>query len=146
MSETWERVALPVLRWISEYEGIGSVSVGELANELALDPWEVANELDRLTNENYIAGDFTKTGTGGDPRPWFAPKRLGANGARAVGMWPSGNTGDVLLDVLRALEESTPDPDQKTRLKRAADALGGMTRDLLVDLGASFLKQAAGLP
>lgn len=144
--DTWATVALPILRWIAQAEGPQPITVGQLADDLELDAMIIANELDRLVDGGYLFGQVVKTQTGGDPRPWFLARRqLGPSGARAVGLWPSGDAGEVLLNVLRALEESTPDPEQKTRLRGAVEALGGMARDLLVDVAASFAKKMAGL-
>ena len=52
--------------------------------------------------------------TGGDPRPQFLyPVQLTERGARAVGMWPSGDAGDVLLRALRR-----PRPPLRTPRRR----------------------------
>ncbi len=87
----WDEVAMPVLRWIGEHEADGTVKIGHLADELGLDPLAVANELDRLVGAAFVAGEVRKVMSGNNARPWsLYPVHLMERGARAVGMWPSG--------------------------------------------------------
>jgi hypothetical protein len=143
----WDEIAFPILHEVGDHESMNPVNVSTLSEELGLDPMATANELDRLIESGYLAGDFRKMSTGGNPGPWFLmPTRLAKRGARAVGMWPSGNAGDVLLAVLQAAQEAEPDPERKSRLARASEALGGLAKDLLTELTVSVVKGAAGLP
>lgn len=58
---------------------------------------------------------------------------------RAVGAWPSREAmADELLAALRDLAEYSDDPVEKSRAKKAAEALGGFSRDTLIAvIGAS---------
>jgi DNA-binding IclR family transcriptional regulator len=56
MTATWEEVAIPILRWVSEHEGPGPFGVGQVAEVLGLQPMTVYSELERLTASGYIAG------------------------------------------------------------------------------------------
>jgi len=51
MTTTWEDVALPVLRWVSEHEGPGPFGVGQIADALGLPPVTVYSELERADDE-----------------------------------------------------------------------------------------------
>lgn len=147
MSETWSSVAFPVLKWIAAHEGGNPATIGDISDELGLEPMAVVNELDRLYNDGYITDEVCKTMTGGNPRPWHLyPIRLTGDGARAVGMWPSGDAADVLLEVLKRAEAAESDPERKGRLQRAVEALGGLAHDILVELAVSVAKGAAGIP
>jgi DNA-binding IscR family transcriptional regulator len=66
---TWDGIALPALHWLSEHEGGGPVNVGEIADNLGVDPNVLVNELDGLASADYLEGEVIKTLTGGDPRP-----------------------------------------------------------------------------
>jgi hypothetical protein len=147
MADTWESIALPALRWIAEHESLGAGNVGDIADELGADPVALVNELDRLSDGGYLAGEVGKTATGGNPRPWFLhPLRLGIPGARAVGMWPSGDAAGVLLDVLKAAEDAAPDPEERGRIAKARDALSSIGMSVLTELAVSYTKRMAGLP
>jgi len=143
---TWETVALPILRWVSEHEGGATVTVGELAESLDVSPNAVLNELTRLIADDYLDGQL-RTYLGVGPEGFrLYPYHLRAAGARAVGMWPSGDAGDVLLQVLQAAEASEVDPDRKSRLAKAVEAVGGLARDFVIELGVSVAKGVAGVP
>ena len=66
-------------------------------------------------------------------------------GRRAVGLWPSGESTDALVDALRQAEEVTDDPEEKTLIRRAAGALGSVSREVMADVIAAFVRQQAGL-
>jgi hypothetical protein len=58
-------------------DGYDAITIRDLAEATGLDPVATANELDRPVDDGYLAGEFHKTLTGGDPNPWFLmPKRL----------------------------------------------------------------------
>jgi hypothetical protein len=83
----WESRALPILRYVAEQETEGRfLSVRDIADATGIEPRIVANELDRLVEGGYIAGEFQKLMSGGDPNPWFltAP-RLTPRGIQGLG-------------------------------------------------------------
>lgn len=47
---------------------------------------------------------------------------LTERGRRAVGLWPSEESVDALVDDLRKSEEATDDPEEKSLIRRAAGA------------------------
>ncbi len=143
---TWESVAFPILKWIADNEGGGTVTIADLAISIGQEESVTANELERLVGAGYIDGQLRKFLGPGRGHWVLFPYRLDERGARAVGLWPAGDAGDVLLQVLRAAEGQEPGPDRKGRLSRAAEALGGLAKDVLTDIAASVVKRAAGLP
>lgn len=70
---------------------------------------------------------------------------LTERGRRAVGLWPSGEGTDALVDALRQAEEATDDPEEKTLIRRAAGAVGSVSREVMADVIAAFVRQQTGL-
>lgn len=70
---------------------------------------------------------------------------LTERGRRSVGLWPSGESADALVDALRQAEELTEDPDEKTMIRRAAGAIGSVSRDIMVDVVAAVVSRQSGL-
>lgn len=71
---------------------------------------------------------------------WFV---LTERGRRAVGLWPSGEGVDALVDALRQAEAETTDPEEKGRIRQAAASVMGVSRDVMVDvLGAVIARQS----
>ena len=143
--DTWTSVALPLLHWISEHEGEAVISLETLSVELGAEDTAIANEAERLIDAGYVDGQLRKYLGSGVGHWNLYPYRLAERGARAVGMWPSGDAGDVLLEVLKRAEADETDPERKNRLGRAVEAIGGLARDIVVELGVSVAKGAAGL-
>lgn len=71
--------------------------------------------------------------------------RLTERGRRAVGLWPSERTADTLVDLLRQAEELTDDPEEKTLIRRAAGAIGSVSRDVITDVAAALARSQVGL-
>jgi hypothetical protein len=83
------------------------------------------------------------------------PRRLGdgamthivltERGRRAVGLWPSEGAGDELADLLRQAADRIDDPEEQTLLRRAAGAVGSVSRGVMTDVIAALVKSQAGL-
>jgi predicted metal-dependent phosphoesterase TrpH len=59
---------------------------------------------------------------------------------RELGSWPSADSVvDQLVEALSQAAESEPEPERKSRLRSAADLLGGMARDIAVAAVSSRL-------
>ncbi|MGB9047094.1 MAG: hypothetical protein WCC47_06810 [Pseudonocardiaceae bacterium] len=146
MKETWYQRDLPVLTAVVEVfetEGADALPhVAQLAEATGLRTEEVARALDALDGE-YLS--FCKTMSGGDPTPWFV-ERIFSSARRAVGQWPSPDTLPVrLATALEQVAEHTSDPETKSRLRRGAEAIGGLARDVVAEVGAKMLEHQIGL-
>lgn len=75
----------------------------------------------------------------------FTTSALTERGLRAAGLWPDGETVDALVDALRQAEEATDDPDEKTLIRRAAGAVGSISKSLMTDVLAAYVRQQTGL-
>ncbi len=70
---------------------------------------------------------------------------LTERGRRAVGTWPSSEGVDALVDALRQAEDTTSDPEEKTLIRRAAGAVGMVSRDVMVDVMGAVIARQSGI-
>lgn len=106
-----------------------------------LEPDEIIAALKSLLH-GYIVGKPLDT-LGGTMD--FFVTDLTERGRRAVGLWPSGESVDALVDALRQAESLTDDPEEKTMIRRAAGAIGSVSRDIMVDVVAAVVSRQSGL-
>jgi hypothetical protein len=50
-----------------------------------------------------------------------------------------------LAVALNQVAENTKDPDTRGRLRRVADAIGGLAKDVLTDVGTKMLEHEVGI-
>lgn len=142
MEETWTSRDLPVLTAAVElYEeqvpGRDEVGRREIAEQTGLTDDDVDRAMIALVHEGYL--DW-RTNPGDDR---IASWRLtGVSGAarRLVGQWPSPERlVEQMIAALLQAAEAEPDPDRKTRLKAAAQALGSFAKDLVTNVAANLI-------
>jgi hypothetical protein len=75
---------------------------------------------------------------------WFV-NEITERGRRAVGLWPTGESVDALVDALRQAEDATDDPEEKSALRRAAGAVLGVGRDVMTDVMAAVIAKQMGV-
>ena len=140
MTQTWEELELPVLRWVLEH---GDEGTGQLAYE-STDPFrgipeltesQVAEAVKRLQQHGLVAsGGPTATNAYED---WHS-LRPTADGLRVLAEWPpaEGATVNVALArILRALADSDQVPDQdKTATRRAAGTVASTAGEVVLDV------------
>ncbi len=112
-----------------------------IAASLEIPEKEVVKAIDALSPA-YIDGEVRRY-LGGNARA--VSHGLTERGRRAVGLWPSGEAADALIDALRQAEEATDDPEERTLLRRAAGAVGSVSRDIMVDVVAAVVARQSGL-
>ena len=111
-----------------------NVRASELADELGMSPDDVMSAL--------IALDPTYVETKEDRRgpnilANVAVLRLTERGRRAVGLWPGEDSADALVRVLEAAADAEADPVEQGKLRKAAKAVGTVSRDVLVEIVAA---------
>lgn len=113
----WHERALPILQFIAELESNVSVlDVGTIADGTGISPEHVWTELQRLIDGHLVAGTFKAYMSGDTKRGELViHPRLTADGARAIGAWPSGND---FFTVLSELIEREPDTERKSKLQK----------------------------
>ena len=62
---------------------------------------------------------------------------LTERGRRAVGLWPSDESAKALEEALVEVARGTANPEQASRLRRIAETLGGLARDVSVEVAAA---------
>jgi hypothetical protein len=143
VQQTWFHRELPVLAAVVDaFEGdFDSLpDVQDLAQETGLSIDEVAHSL-RALDDEYLVLRMTM----GDPASWFVEKVYNS-ARREVGQWPSPeNLATALALAMEQVAEGVGDPETKGRLRRAADAIGGLAKDVLVEVGSKVLERQFGL-
>ena len=143
LASTWEARDLPVLS--AAADRLDRLEIGvqseALAEDSGLDRDDVMAALLALAPE-YL--DVKPIRTLGGLMDVFAVG-LTERGRRAVGLWPSGEGVDALLDALRQAEEATTDPEERTLIRRAMGALGSVSRTVLSDVLAAVVQRQMGM-
>lgn len=108
----------------------------ELAEATGLPGEEVRRSLRALVGE-YLDGESMADGD-------YSVEGIRPEARRAAGQWPTPeNVADRLLATLEQAAEQEADPDEKGRLRRAADSLKGLGRDVLPEVIANAITKGA---
>lgn len=144
LPDRWGSRDFPVLLAAARHldEGEGPITVSELQSDLDdVSEGEIIAALRALLH-GYILGKPIET-MGGTVD--FFVTDLTERGRRAVGLWPSGEAADALVEALRQAEDLTEDPEEKTMIRRAAGAVGSVSRDIMVDVVGAVVARQSGL-
>lgn len=149
LPDTWHSRELPVLRSIVrtvdslQPRERAALTAGDIAlrvNDAAgegvhFNNDEVTRAVKALSRGGYIVRADAERLGGGVIRVVDITEKA----YRATGAWPSREAmADKLLAALEDLAEYSDDPIEKSRAKKAAEALGGFSRDTLIAvIGAS---------
>jgi hypothetical protein len=144
MESTWERRDLPVLdavvRYYTEHpQGQGvMLRCEQVADLTGLDTTEVYRALKRLepTYVRLVEG-LARSPSGCSIAGVTDAAR------RAVGQWPESLADGIIRGLLEAADRE-PDQAKRTRLRAAAEALGGFGRDLLINVIANVATRPLG--
>jgi hypothetical protein len=143
LDDVWACRDFPVLVEAARIldRGDGPVSGGPLIEATHLTQQQVFSAFDALT-PSYLTGESYDSLAGrGDV--FF--NGITERGRRAVGLWPSGESVDALVDALRKAEDATDDPEEKSAIRRAAGAVLGVGREVMTDVMAAVItKQING--
>jgi hypothetical protein len=146
MRDTWFDRDMPVLTAVVEHferEVMPDpLTVAGLAEMMQWPVETVAAAVIAMDREFLV---LRKMLTGGDPGPWVIEK-INGDARRAVGQWPSPEgLAARLTAVLEQVAERTPDPQDKSKLRQAGTALGGVGLKVLTEVAAKMLEHQAGL-
>ncbi|MGH3788049.1 MAG: hypothetical protein ACRDRG_16220 [Pseudonocardiaceae bacterium] len=143
MNDLWSD-DFEVLHWVVErFERNGpSIEVGEVLRVYPEDQYDsLRNSLRRLSTHSYRVG---VNGAGRERPP--VSTNVTERALSVVGSWP--DNAEVLADrMLVALVEGAvnePDPEKRFKLRAGLDGVGGMTRDVLVDVVAAAMAKSSG--
>ena len=143
LSDTWTHRDLPVLVAVAGLlEETGRiVRVAEVAKRSGLDNDAVISAMSALDGP-YLVGKPMDTFGG---RIDYLAKAITERGRRTVGLWPDDSeTADALLSLLREAENSVDDPEEKNLIRRAGGALGSISKDVLADVLAAYVRSQVG--
>jgi len=138
MDSTWEKYDFPVLCAIVERAELSArgFSPEDLSNDTGIDTREVRKANRRLASEQppYFGVDWKSNGD-----PWLVGMPTG-HARRTVGQWPTAETlADRVIDSLQATADAETDPEKKSRLRRIAEDLAGIGREVLVKAAAQAI-------
>ncbi|MGH4015244.1 MAG: hypothetical protein ACRDSL_15240 [Pseudonocardiaceae bacterium] len=149
MDEIWSGDRAVLIKVVELYEGTGE----EFEPERILEafPGEqhdaVRHSLRRLGTHDYIK-ILTSGPTMGDPGVQVLRIRgVTERALREVGAWPDNAEllADRVLAVLAEGAEHEPEPEKRSKLQAGLRGVGGMTRDVFVDVLGAALAKSAGL-
>ena len=150
MSETWEQLEGPVLRWVLEHgdEGTPQLPYGSskpFAGIPELTEAQVAEAIKRLQQHGLVAG-AGPVATNAYER--WERLRPTADGLRVLGEWPPAEDTAVnvaLARVLRGLADTGDvDDEERTTARRAAGTLSQMAGDVVMDVAQDEMRRLAG--
>ena len=145
MRNTWDDIAMPILRTLQEMEteeggsGIGPY-IQQMAKRLRMDENEIGPQLDSLEYDGYISV-ASNTPTMGHAHRHFGIRLL-PNGRRVLGEWPADPVAALASALARALEEAGAESgsaEERSRLK----ALAEKVRDAGPAIGLALVVEAA---
>ena len=145
MRNTWDDIAMPILRTLQEMEteeggsGIGPY-IQQMAKRLGMDENEIGPQLDSLEYDGYISV-ASNTPTMGHAHRHFGIRLL-PNGRRVLGEWPADPVAALASALARALEEAGAESgsaEERSRLK----ALAEKVRDAGPAIGLALVVEAA---
>lgn len=112
----------------------------DIAQATGLPVDDVARALRALNNE-YLSLSMTM----GGPASWFVDS-IRSSARRAVGQWPAPeNLAEAIAAAMEQVAETASDPETRSKLRRASEAIGGLAKDVLVDVGTKVLERQIGL-
>jgi hypothetical protein len=144
VESTWEGRDLPVLDAV--------VRLFDEDVDVILDVAQIAEITGRSWAEVHRAlraleGDFTRVpyDSIGASAENYVVEGVTAAARRAVGQWPSPELwADRIIRALVEAAEREPDEAKRTKLRAAADALGGFGRDLFINVIANVATKPIG--
>jgi hypothetical protein len=143
---TWETRELPVLRAIvdlSDVGHLGGITPAHIVERTGMDPTTVSRALRALANENPSLFQWDDIAETGDIVVVVNPT---GDARRAVGTWPAPDAwADRLIAALTDAADRASNPDEKTKLRRAADALGSIGKEVLTDVLTKYAERTTGL-
>ena len=142
LGETWSVRELPILRTaLARLErGYEFVDLDELRIDLGFTATQIRQAVEALNSATppYLSASFDN-GWDGVHSPGSID-RIHERARRELGTWPSAD--NLVAEIASALQraaDETAEPEERTRLRTAADALTGFARDVAVAVAAKHL-------
>jgi hypothetical protein len=148
VEETWFSRELPVLQaivWRFDDPFATPMDVGHIVDEVGLETDDVHRALVAL----WKARPPFLEGVEVDQVPYpVQVTGVTERALREIGKWPNADViAERIVAALNAAADREPDEEKRSRLRRAADAVGGLGKELFVEITAAVItKQMPGLP
>ena len=144
---TWETRDLPVLRALVQAvdEGVRSpIRADEVVRRTGFDADTVQDALWALAGEQPPFFEYIDAST--FDRRDLVVSQLTGHARRTVGTWPTADAwADHLIKALAEAAAQEPDEAERGKLRRAADVLGGLGRDVLAEVVTTVITRGTGL-
>ena len=148
MRNTWDDIAMPILRTLQEMEAEASstgkgwwgASISQMAERLGMDVNEIGPQLDSLEYSESVSVK-SNTPTSGNPHRHIGIRLL-PEGRKALNGWPADPLAALASALARALDEASTaagNEDERSRLK----ALAEQVRAAGPTIGIAALVEAA---
>jgi hypothetical protein len=145
--ETWTTMAVPLLeKLLCGEDGDLKVVSGGLLQQCNEDV-TIRRTLAALIEDGFVGGATVRWAMGsGDPRIIADVLRLTPKGRRAVGDWPSGQSGDMMIRALEATITNLPEGETKKHMRDLLVAAREVGTEVLTGVITNVFKSAMGLP
>ena len=122
-----------------EVEGGDYADSAEAFEKAGVDPAAGALSVQRLVRNGLLTGNATFGGG-------MVVDGVTERGLRESGAWPTAEQlTDRLIAAFEDAAEREPEPEKKGKFRSAAGALGGASRDIVVDVISGVITKSAGL-
>lgn len=147
VGDTWRSRDEPVLRVAAHLLEMAqppgsSVADRAIAEESGLPLDDVVRGLLALNSGRYLAIQSWSALSG---TPSVVVEELTERGRRLVGLWPAETIAADMVEALERAADATSDDEQRGRIRSAARAFAGMSRDVAVDVLAAIVTKHSGI-
>jgi len=145
VEETWTSSDLPVLEAVvhakdARFLDPEILTGADIASATGLDEEDVGRSLLRLKDE-YI--ELRRVP--GRPSNWLIQDVTPA-ARRVVGQWPSPDAlVDRFIGALNAAADQEADPERQSKFRQASAFVGGIARDIFVEVAAAVITGRTGI-
>lgn len=140
LPSVWASRDFPILKTVVEYIDRGQgPDPDEIAKRTGLDLAEVGHGLRALQRRGLVEVEETLGGMG-----WVT--EVSGDAYLVTGLHPDGNDSlEALANMFREAADRTPDPDEKSRLRRAASAVGDLVGQVGAGVMTAYLTRLGGI-
>jgi len=135
---TWTSRDLPVLeaavRGVDAGRMSGGIRFHEIAAQTGLDVDDVYVAARALEDAGFIENSYVMPGT------HSRVTRVSGHARQVAGSWPNEDlAADRVLEAVQLLMASASSDEDRSRLRKLLDALGGVSRDVLVSVASAAI-------
>ena len=145
---TWETRDLPVLKALVELDDEGDngrVTVDAIAERIGMGKDQVGRAIRVLSREEPRFFELGMTSSLADTQIHHV-YNVSGHARRAVGTWPTAERlAEQIVAGLNAAADAEPDEEKRSRLKQAAQILGGAGWGVILGVAGNAVSKGIGL-